>query len=126
VAALEPEVVVELDTELEEVANPGRRLSGERRDRARARQAATREQRVLRVELGRVVVADRSCDAALRERARRREQRALRDESDSRVGCSAERGEETGDASTDDQEVDRGWCRAVRDSVHARFSTQRQ
>ena len=67
VSPLEAEVVVELDAELDEVADPGGRLSGQGRHRARAGEATSRAQGVLRMQGGCVVRADRGGDAALRE-----------------------------------------------------------
>ena len=105
VAALEPEPFVELDAELHEVADACGRLHRQRLDGTRAAEPATRATRVLRVQLGRVVVPDRGRDAALRERARGREQRALRDDQHVGVRRRAQRTEEARDAASDDEEV---------------------
>ena len=53
---------------------------------------------------GIVVLSHRRGDPALREEARRREKRPLREHEDVAFGGCAERGEEPGDASTDDDE----------------------
>ena len=105
VAALEPEPLVELDAELDEVADACGRLHRQRVDGARAAEPTPARTRVLRVQLGRVVVSDRGRDAALGERAGRREERALRDEQDVRVGRRAQRADEARDAASDDEEV---------------------
>ncbi len=104
VAALEAEAVVELDAELDEVADPRRRLLGQHRDGARAAEPAACSQRVLRVQRRVVVLPDGGRDAALREQARRREQRPLREHEDVALGGRAERREEAGDAAADDDE----------------------
>ena len=54
---------------------PSRRVLGERADGALAAQAPARADRVLGVQLGAVVLAERRRDAALREIARRRRSR---------------------------------------------------
>ncbi len=106
VASFETEAVVEVDAEIGEIADPRRRLLGQHRDRARPAEAAAGTQRVLRVQLGRVVVSDGGGDAALRKRARGRQNRAFRDEQDLGVGRGAERAEEPGNTSADHEEVD--------------------
>ena len=106
VPALETEAVVEVDAELDEVADPGRRLAGQRGDCARAREPPPGSQRVLGVERRRVVLADGGGDAALRQGARGRAERPLRQHEHLRVGRGAERGEETRDAAAHDEEVD--------------------
>ena len=50
VAALESEAVVEVDAELDEVANPRGSLVGQNRDSARPAEPASGSHRVLRVE----------------------------------------------------------------------------
>ena len=79
VAALEPEPFVELDAELLQVANPGRCLLGECRDRARSGQPPPGCERVLSVQLRTVFWIECRSDSALRERARRRENVAFRE-----------------------------------------------
>ena len=104
VTALEPEALVELDAELDEIADPCRGLLREHRDGARPAQAAARAQRVLGVQR-RVVVLPHGCrDSALGEEARRGEERPLGEDENVALGGSAERREETGDASADDDE----------------------
>ena len=105
VAALEPEPLVELDAELDEIADARGRLHGQRVHRARAAEPPASTHGVLRMQLGRVVVSHRGCDAALGERAGRREQRSLRDEEDVRVARRAQRADEARDAAPDDEEV---------------------
>ena len=72
VAALEAEAVVELDTELDEIADPRGRLVGQHGDGARPAEPAAGAQRVLRMERRVVVLPDRGRDAALGEQARGR------------------------------------------------------
>ena len=105
VAAFEPEPVVELDARLDEVADPRGRLAGQRRHGARTRETAPRAQRVLRVQRRRVVVRESRGDPALRERAGRRAERALRQHENLALGGRAQRREETGDSATHDDEV---------------------
>src|SRR5580765_7824577 len=80
VAALLPEVVVELDAELDEIGDPRRRLVAERPYRALPAEAAPGSQRVLGVQLRVVSVADRGGDPALREVAVRGEHRPAREQ----------------------------------------------
>ena len=98
VAALEPEAVVEVDSELDEVADARGRLFRQHRDGAPAADAAARSKRVLGVELRAVVLAHGSRDPALREQARRREQRALGQDEHLALGGRAQRREEAGHA----------------------------
>ena len=121
VATLEPEALVELDAQLDEVADPCRRLARERRDRARTREPATGAQRVVRVEGRRIVVADGGCDPALRERARRGEERALGENQHVAVGGRTERCEEPRYPATDDEEVDVVVARGLGHLAHGSF-----
>jgi hypothetical protein len=105
VAALEAEALVELDAQLHEVADPGRGLARERGDGARARQPSPGAQSVLCVKRGGVVLPDRCCDPALRERAGRRAERSLRQHEHLALGRGAERREQPGDSAADDDEV---------------------
>jgi len=73
VAALEAEAFVELDAELDEVADARRSLVRQNLDCARAAEAPARTERVLGVERRIVVLPDSGGDAALSEEARRRE-----------------------------------------------------
>ena len=82
VPALEAEAVVELDAEVDEIGDPGRRLVRETRDCARPAEPAARCERVLSVQGRVVVLAQRGSDAALREIAGRRAQRPLREQED--------------------------------------------
>jgi len=104
VAALEAEPFVELDAELDEVADACRSLVGEYLDCARTAKAPARSERVLGVERRIIVVPDSSGDAALSEEARRREERPLRENEDVAFGRSAESGEKSCHASADDDE----------------------
>ena len=108
VAALEPEAVVELDSELDEVADARGRLVGQDRDGARATDAAARAKRVLGVQRRIVVLAHGGRDPALREQARRREQRPLGQHEHVALGGRAQRREEAGDAAADDDERELG------------------
>ncbi len=65
---------------------------------------AARAERVLRVQRRIVVLPDRGRDAALGEQARRREQRALREDEDVALGRRAQGREEPCDATADDDE----------------------
>ena len=104
VASLETEAVVELDAELDEVADARRRLLGEHGDGARAAEAAARAERVLRVQGRVVVLAHGGGDPALCEQARRGEERPLREDEHVALARGAERGEEAGDAAAHDDE----------------------
>ena len=106
VAALEAEPLVELHSELHEVADSRGSLLGQSADRARTRQVAARAERVLGVERRIVIVADCSCDPALRKRARRGEKRPLGEDEDIALGGSAERGKQSCDPTPDHDEVD--------------------
>ena len=104
VTAFETEPIVELDAELDEVANSGRSLLCENFHRARAAQTAARPQGVVGMERRIVVLTHRGRYAALGEQARRREQRSLRQDENVVLGSSAQRGEEPRHASADDDE----------------------
>lgn len=78
VAAFEAEPFVELDSKFNEVANPGGRLLGEHAHRASAAESAAGANRVLGVQLGRIVVRNRRRYPALSELAVGREERSLR------------------------------------------------
>ena len=104
VAALEPEAVVELDAELDEVADARRRLVRQDGDGARPAEPAARAERVLRVERRIVVLPHRGRDAALGEEARGREQRPLREHEHVALGGRAQCREQPGDAPADDDE----------------------
>ena len=104
VTAFETQAVVELDAELDEVADASRRLLGENGHRARTAEAATGAERVLRVQRRSVVLAHRGRDPSLREQARRRQKRPLREDEDVALGRGAERREEAGDTASHDDE----------------------
>jgi hypothetical protein len=110
-------VVVELDTGLDEVGDPCRRLVGEDA-RALAAEPATRAQCVAGVQAGIVAVPDRRRDAALREVAVRGEHRAVRKEENVGFRGGAKRGVEPGDASADDDQI------RLFVHLHRRFSPQ--
>ena len=104
-AALEPEAVVERHAEIDEVGDARRRLAGEHLDGARPRQSPRpARKRVLGVQLGRVVVAHRGGDTALRQIAGRGQQRAFRQEHDVGVRGGAESPVHTGDPAADDDQ----------------------
>jgi len=67
VAAFEPELVVELDAELEKVGDPCRGLLRENRGCARPREPAAGPQRVLGVQVRAVAEPRGGGDSALRE-----------------------------------------------------------
>ncbi len=121
VATLEAEVVVELDPELHEIPDPRGCLSRERCDRARPREPASGAERVVRMERRRVVGADGGRDPALGKQAGRREQRALGEDEDATLGGGAEGCEETGNASTDHEEVEVCVRGGLRKSAHGSF-----
>jgi hypothetical protein len=102
VPAFEAEPVVELDAELHEIADPCRRLVREHGHGARATEPATRAQRVLGVQRWIVVLPDRCGDAALREEARRREERSLREDEHVALGRGAQGCEEPRYSAPDD------------------------
>ena len=112
VPSFEPEVVVELDAELDEIPDACGRLARERRDGAPAREAPPGAACVLRVQRRPVVLPHGGRDTALGQRARRGEKRALGEDDDVRFRGRAERREEPGDSAADDQEVGRGVARA--------------
>ncbi len=106
VPAFEAEILVELDPELHEIADPRRRLVREHGHGARAAEATTRAQRVLGVQGWVVVLPDRGGDAALGEQARRGEERSLREDEDVALGRGAEGCEEPSDTAPDDDECE--------------------
>ena len=107
VAALQAELGVERDAQLREVLDARCGLRREGGDGARPAQAPSGVDRVVRVLLRGVVGCDRGGHAALGERARRPlpEQRPLREHQDVRFGGRAERSEQAGDASADDDDL---------------------
>ena len=121
-APLEAQTVVELDTELDEVADARGGFRGEHLHRARAAQTAPGAKGVLRMELRIVVLPDRGRDASLCEQARRREKRPLREDEHVTLGCGAERGEQPCDASTDDDERELAIVTCLSRIPHASFS----
>ncbi len=121
VAALEPEAVVEIDPELDEIADARRRLFGEHRDRARATQAAAGPQCVLRVERRGVVLPDGSCDPALREQARRCEQRALGQDEHLALRGRAQRREEARHPAADHDECELRVVARIQRFAHGSF-----
>ncbi len=121
VTPLEPEVVVELDTELHEIADSRGRLGRQRGDRARAREPSPGPQRVVRVQRGRVVAPERRCDAALGQRAGRRTERSLGEHEDSSFGGRAESCEQAGNARAHDDEVEHFGAAGSVSLAHASF-----
>ena len=104
-SAFEPEPEVELDSQIGEVGDARRRLVGEDGDGARPAEATARRDRVLGVQSRIVVRADRGGDSALREVARSRLDRALRQHDDVGLVGGAESGVETGDSAAHDEEI---------------------
>lgn len=68
-----------------------------------------------------VVVADRSCDPTLRERARRSEKRPFGKNEDIALGGRAERREQPCDPTADDDEVDVRPAMCPRVNSHGSF-----
>ena len=89
-SALEAEFHVEVDPEVGEVDDPRLRLFGEDAYSRLAAEPAPGAQRVLRVQLGRVVRAGGGGNAALREPTRACEDRPFREDEDARFGARAQ------------------------------------
>ena len=104
-AALPAGLVLEVDAQVDQVDDPRRRFLGQDAHGARPAEAAAGAQRVLRVQRRRVAGTRRGGDAALGEIARRREQRAFRDQLDVCFRGGAQRSVEAGDAGADDDEI---------------------
>jgi hypothetical protein len=121
VPSFQPQPFVELDAELDEVADAGRRLVGQNRDRTGSADAATGSERVLGVEGRIVVLADGGGDPALGEQAGRRQQRPLRENQDVTLGGCAERREEPGDAAPDHDEGKLGISSSISRFAHGSF-----
>ena len=105
VPALQAEIGVEVDAELDQVAHARRRLGRHRGDRARPAEPPPGAMRVLGVQLGAVVLAERRRHTTLGEEARRGEQRSLREHDDVRLARGDERRNETGDTPADDRDI---------------------
>ena len=105
VSAFEPEAGVELDSEIGEVGDARGGFVGEDGDGARAAEPAARRDRVLCVQSWIVVRPDRGGDATLREVARSRLDRALRQHDHVGLVGGAESGVEASDAAADDEEI---------------------
>ncbi len=104
-AALEAELAIELDAQVDEIGDPRRRLRRESGDSARPTEAPPRFERVGSV-LGRIVVlAQRSCDTALRQITGRRAQRPLRDQRHLCLAGDTQGRVQTGDAPAHDHEI---------------------
>ena len=103
--ALQAETGVEVDAELDQVAHARRRLGRHRGDRARPAEPPPGAMRVLGVQLGAVVLAERRRHSTLGEEARRGEQRSLREHDDVRLVRGDERRNETGDTPADDRDI---------------------
>ncbi len=104
-SALEAEPVIELDTELDEIANSCRCLFGQCFDGACTAESSACAKRVLGMEHRRVVSADCRSDAALGEQAIRGQEWSLGENEDVTLGGRAQRRNEPGDAPTDDDEI---------------------
>ena len=100
--ALEPELVVEPDAEIDEIGDARGRLVRQHLDRARAAEAATGAQGVHGVQLGRVALPHRRGDTALRQVARRGQQRPLGQKHDVGLGGGTESRVHPGDPAADD------------------------
>ena len=98
-------LLVELDPEGEEPADPVRALPDGHLDRLALAQASARDERVLHVEVERVVVREHGGDAPLRVLGRPLRALALREDEDRTVIRSLQRERETGDATTEHEEV---------------------
>ena len=122
VATLEAETLVELDAELDEVADARGRLLRQHGDGARAAEPATGAQGVLRVQRRRVVGAHRGGDPALGEEARRREERPLGEHEHVAFRGRAQRREEAGDAAAHDDERKLGVAGDISGFAHGSFS----
>ena len=109
-AAGEPVAAVlarELDAVLLEPVDRGRRLFGEHLDEPTVGRLVRALPDVLRVLIGRVVVAERSLDPALRLRGVAGLERALGHERDARTGLlGGDRSREPGGAASDHEHVD--------------------
>ena len=104
-ATLEAELDVELDAQVDEIGDPGRRLGRESGDGARPTEAPPRFERVGSV-LGRIVVlAQRGSDAALRQITGRRAQRPFRDQRHLCLAGDTQGRVQTCDASAHDHEI---------------------
>ena len=102
----------ELDPELLEPVDRRRRLRGEHLDELAVGRLVRRAPHVFRVELGRVVVAERRLDAALRLRRVARLERALGRERDARAGAlGRDGGREPRGAAPDHEHVEVGRLR---------------
>jgi hypothetical protein len=121
VPTFEAEPLVELDAELDEIANSGSRFLGEYRDRAPPAQPATRPNGVFGVERGRIVAADGSRDPALGELTVRREERPLRENQNVALGGRAQGCNEPGDSAANDDEIDFFLARCAVFRAHASF-----
>jgi hypothetical protein len=121
VPAFEAKPFIELDAELDEIANSGRRFLGQHRDRASPAQPATRPQGVFGVKRGRIVVADSRRDSTLGEHARGREKRPLRENQNVAIGGRAQGCNEPGDSAANDDEIEFFLTRCAVFCAHASF-----
>jgi hypothetical protein len=106
VAALAPEVPVKIDPELLQLGDSGRRLGGQQRDRTLTAEAATRRERIDRVQLRAVVSGERRPDTALRQVAVRGDEAPF-DEHEhlgTRGGGGQSR-RQAGDAAADNEQI---------------------
>ena len=122
VPTLQAEPLVELDAELDEIADPRGSLLRQGGNRARPAQPATGPERVFGVQCGRVVVRHGRRDPALGELAVRGQKRPLRENEHLALGGCAQGRGEPGHSTADDDEVE---CLLVTYPVsgaHASFS----
>jgi hypothetical protein len=121
-AAFEAEPFVELDAELDEIANSYRRLFGEHLYCAPAAESTASANRVLGMKRWGIVVSYGCRNPTLGELAVGREERSLRENEHVALGGRAQGRDEPGDSAADDDETE---CFGVRCAVfraHASFS----
>src|SRR5215831_17776013 len=122
-AALEPEPVVEVDAELDEVCDPRRRLVRQCAHSAWATEATSRPQGVFRVQPGAVVLADSRCDTPLSQEARGRQQRTLGENQHVRLCRRTESRKQARDTSAGDDQIRAFGLHWLQTSASARFTT---
>jgi hypothetical protein len=106
VSAFEARLEVERNSEVDEISDPRGSLPGEDVDSARARETPSCGDRVRRVQLRAVALANGCRNTALGKPARRRVDRALGEDEHVGLGRSAERAEEARDPAPDDHQLE--------------------
>ena len=96
---------VELGTDLGELAHAGRPLVDQNADRLLLAEAGSGADRILEVQLGRILIAERRGDAALGQEGGRVAQHALADQRDLPFARRAHGRRQAGDAAADDDDV---------------------